>query len=127
MKNFSEATAIKPNLKLVVSLTLDPIGQPTSLVKINGARVFDSKLIRTTVITHEIELEDYLDLSIQIYRNHPDAVQVYLTIDGVEILPKYLHLALPSTNYLDQSGIWVFRIPSFYPWLHEITGQGWII
>jgi hypothetical protein len=54
------------------------------------------------------------------------AVVASLAIDGIEILPRYLHLANPPTNYLDRSGIWTFKIPSFYPWLHDITGQGWI-
>jgi hypothetical protein len=126
MKNFSEATAIKFNLKLVVSLLLTPVGQVPCLVKINGSTVFENTLMESTIINHEIGLEDSLDLSIQIYRQHPDAVLTSLTVDGIEILPKYLHLANPPTNYLDKNDIWTFKIPSFYPWLHAITGQGWV-
>lgn len=126
MKNFYEATVTKPDLKLNVSLLLTPVGQVPCLVKINGDTVFENTLIGSTVINHDIGLEAPLDLSIQIHRNHPDAILASLTLDGIEILPKYLHLADPPTNYLDRSGSWTFKIPSFYPWLHHITGQGWI-
>ena len=126
MKNFYEATVTKPTLKLAVSLTLEPIGELPCLVKINDTIVFENTLSDTIVIDHKLELEDPVDISVQIYRHHPDAVVASLAIDGIEILPRYLHLANPPTNYLDRSGIWTFKIPSFYPWLHDITGQGWI-
>lgn len=127
MKNFYEATVTKHTLNLAVSLTLTPVGKLPCLVKINGATVFEDTVSDTTVIDHAIRLEDPIDINIQIYRHHPDAVIISLTADGIEILPRYLHLAVPPTNYLDQSGSWTFKIPSFYPWLHEITGQGWIV
>jgi hypothetical protein len=126
MKNFYEATVTKPSLTLAISLTLEPIGKLPCLVKINGATLFDNTLSDKIVINHKIGLEDCVDISIQIYRHHPDAVVASLTIDDIEILPRYLDLANPPTNYLDRSGIWTFKIPSFYPWHHEITGQGWV-
>jgi len=126
MKNFSEATAIKPGLKLSVSLILTPVGKLPCLVKFNNSILFENTLVGSTVINHELGLEDSLDLSIQIHRHHPDAVLVSLSVDGIEILPTYLHLANPPTNYLDRPGTWTFKIPSFYPWYHEITGQGWV-
>lgn len=48
-----------------------------------------------------------------------------ITIDGKEIMPIYLHLADPKTNWITAN--WTFKISGpFYPWYHEITGQGWI-
>jgi hypothetical protein len=126
MKNFYEATVTKPTLKLAVSLTLDPVGKLPCLVKINDAIVFENTVSDKLVIDHQLALEDPVNISVQIYRHHPDAVVASLIIDGIEILPRYLHLANPPTNYLDRSGIWTFEIPSFYPWLHDITGQGWV-
>lgn len=127
MKNFYEATVTKPTLELSLSLTLEPIGQLPCLVQINKKTIFENTISVKTEINYQLPLEEPIDMSITIDRQHPDAIIVFLNIDNNEILPKYLHLADPPTNYLDRSGIWSFKIPSFYPWLHHITGQGWII
>ena len=126
MKNFYEATVTKSSLKLVVALTLEPIGKLPCLVKINGVTLFENILSDKIIIDYELMLEDPIDIEVQIHQHHPNAVIASLTIDGIEILPKYLHLANPPTNYLDRFDSWTFKIPSFYPWYHEITGQGWI-
>lgn len=39
-------------------------------------------------------------------------------IDGVEVLPKYNHLAV--------NGVLEIREP-FYCWLHRVSGQGWLL
>jgi hypothetical protein len=127
MKNFYEATVIKPTLGLSVSLILEPVGQLPCLVQINRKTIFENTISVKTKIVYQLPLEEPIDISIKIDRQHPDAIIVFLNIDNNEILPKYLCLADPPTNYLDQSGIWSFKIPSFYPWLHHITGQGWIV
>ena len=127
MKNFSEATVIKSNLKVSMSLTLEPIGKVSCLVRINDSIVFENILSDTIVLKRDLRLEDTIDINIQIHRHHPDAVIVSLAVDNKEILPKYQHLTDPPTNYLDQSGTWVFKISNFYPWFHNVTGQGWII
>jgi hypothetical protein len=50
-----------------------------------------------------------------------------LAINGLEVLPKYQHLATRPTNYIDRLGLWRMEIATpFYIWYHEITGQGWI-
>ena len=126
MKNFYEATVTKPNLKLGVELVLTPIGNVPCLVKLNNKTYFENTLIGKTIVKCEVGLTDPINLSIQIYRNHPDAVELKLNIDGYEVLPKYQHLATPPTDYLDFNGVWTLNIPNFYPWYHEITGQGWI-
>lgn len=41
-----------------------------------------------------------------------------VTVDGVEILPKY--------KYLSQDGVLEINEP-FYCWLHKVTGQGWLL
>jgi len=127
MKNFSEATVIKSELKVSMSLTLEPIGKVPCVVQINNSIVFENILTDTIILNRDLGLEDTIDINIQIHRHHPDAVIVSLIVENKEILPKYQHLAEPPTNYLDQSGTWTFRISNFYPWFHKITGQGWII
>jgi hypothetical protein len=126
MKNFSEATAIKPTLTVKVKFTVTPIGQVPCLIKIGTKTLFENTIKEPQTFDLVLPLTDPIDLSVQIYRHHPDAVILHLSIDGYDILPKYQHLATPSTVYLDISGIWTLNIPNFYPWYHEITGQGWI-
>lgn len=41
-----------------------------------------------------------------------------VTIDGIEILPKYRSLAVDGTLTIDEP---------FYCWYHRISGQGWLL
>jgi hypothetical protein len=127
MKNFYEATVIRSTLTLPIKLTLDPIGMLPCLVKINNTVVYEDTINKQQVITHLITLNSPIDISIQIYRHHPDAIKISLAIDDHDILPLYQRLADPPTCYLDNNNIWTFKISNFYSWYHEITGQGWII
>lgn len=127
MKNFSEATDIKSTLKLDIVLRVKPVGTVRSQIRIN-------RVIWTTDISdseqlfrHEVALTDPIDIQIQIQRTHPEALEVELEIDGINVLPMYQYLANPPTCYIDNNSVWTYHIPNFYPWLHEITGQGWIV
>ena len=126
MKNFSEATAIKPTLTVKVKFTVTPLGQVPCLIKLGSKTLYEDTIKEAQTFDLDLPLTDPIDLSVQIYRHHPDAVVLALTIDGYEILPKYQHLATPPTDYVDFNTTWTFKIPSFYPWYHGITGQGWI-
>ena len=126
MKNFYEATVTRPVLTIPIKLTLDPLGVLPCMVKINGSVIYENTISSSQIILKESALTDDINISIQIYRNHPDALKISLIIDDHDILPLYQHLANPPTCYLDSNNIWTFGIPSFYPWIHEITGQGWI-
>lgn len=127
MKNFSEATAIRHSLTIDAALTITPIGSLPCVVKINQTTVFDGVVSAKTLITHQLPLTSPINFSIQVYRNHPDAIQLALTIDEEEILPKYQYLANPPTDYIDFNQIWTLDIPNFYTWLHQESGQGWIV
>ena len=127
MKNFYESTVIRPALTIPVKLTLDPIGTLPCLVKINGIVVYEDTIDTIKEIIQEIPLNSAINIGVQIYRHHPDAVKVSLDIDSNNILPLYQHLANPPTCYLDSNTVWTFNIPNFYSWYHKITGQGWII
>ena len=126
MKNFSEATAIKPTLAVNVKFTVTPMGQVPCLIKLGNKTLYEDTIKEVQTFELELPLVDPIDLSVQIYRNHPDAVVLALNIDGYEILPKYRHLATPPTDYVDFNTTWTFKISNFYPWYHNITGQGWI-
>ena len=41
-----------------------------------------------------------------------------VTVDGVEVLPKYQHLA--------NNGVLTISEP-FYRWYHRVSGQGWLL
>jgi hypothetical protein len=103
------------------------------IIKVNGQTMFeDNTSGQTQLITEQhmgfqLPLTEPIDISIQLVdRQHPNAVEVELIIDGHKILPKYQHLAWPQTCYINSNDVWQFKVENFYPWLHSITGQGWI-
>jgi hypothetical protein len=135
MKNFYEATVTKPKLTLRCCLGIKRThGNVRTVIKINNESVFgdnstgETKIIANHDLWFSVPLDKPIDINIQLIdRQHPDALELSLTVDGQEVLPKYQHLASPPTSYLDSNNVWHFNIPNFYPWLHENTGQGWII
>lgn len=127
MKNFYEATVTRDKLTIPVKITVTPIGQLPCMVTVNKKVLFEDALTKTEVVQYELPINSPLDVQIQIYRQHPHAVSIKIEVDSKEVIPLYQHLAHPPTSYFDKSGVWHLRIPSFYPWYHEVTGQGWII
>ena len=134
MKNFYEATVIKPNLKLSCCLSLKVTHDSMPcIIKVNSQTIFEddasgqTQLISEHHLDFQLFLTDPIEISIQLIdRQHPNAVEARLVIDGYEILPKYQHLASPATCYIDSNDLWQIKIDNFYPWYHEVTGQGWI-
>jgi len=127
MKNFYEATVTRPKLVLDVNLILKPIGvNVPCLVLINKEIVCNEIVSNIKTIAVQVGLLDPIDISILIKRQHPQAIEVMLVIDGYEIIPKYLNHATPQTSYIDTNNEWTLTIPNFYQWHHIITGQGWI-
>lgn len=126
MKNFLQATVIKPTLTINVKFTITPMGRIPCLVNLGAKTLYEDTIKETQTFEFDLPLTDPIDLSVQIYRHHPDAVIVSLTIDDINIIPMYQNQAIPPTNYIDFNSTWAIKIPSFYPWYHELTGQGWI-
>jgi hypothetical protein len=127
MKNFSEATVIKPDLKLRMVLELKAIGVCPCQIFINDTLEVYGGLVGDNIFVKELPLTDPISIQIIIDRIHPQAIEIIkLSIDGYEVLPKYLSYTTPATNYLDFTGTWTLEIPNFYPWYHQITGQGWV-
>jgi hypothetical protein len=77
----------------------------------NFLDLLDTKLHLDIIVNGEqqsAELHDCLTFDVN------DSV----TVDGIEILPKYRHLA----------DLGVLFIPEpFYRWYHRISGQGWLL
>jgi hypothetical protein len=77
----------------------------------NFLDLLDTKLQLDIVVNGEqqsAELHDCLTFNVN------DSV----TVDGIEILPKYRHLA----------DLGVLSIPEpFYCWYHRVSGQGWLL
>jgi hypothetical protein len=127
MKNFSEATVIKPTLELKMVLDLKAIGICPCQIKINNRLEFYGGLVGNNTFIRHLALNDPIEVQITVDRQHPQAIEIVgLKIDDHEIMPLYLNQSNPPTNYLDFTGTWTLTIPNFYPWYHEITGQGWI-
>lgn len=126
MKNFLEATAIKPRLKLDLVITLDPVEQCVCVLLVNDEVVHDGLLSNPKVITHRISNDNPIKIKAIVTRRHPEAVQLGVSIDNLPIIPLYQHMAVPATDYIDFNGEWTLTIPKFYPWYHQVTGQGWI-
>ena len=127
MKNFYEATVIKPKLTPIIELIMTPVGNCVCVATINDRVVHDGLLDDYKSISVEgYSIDSPIDIKIVVARKHPGAIRVNVVIDSHDIIPKYQHTANPPTDYLDFNGEWHLHIPNFYPWYHEITGQGWI-
>jgi hypothetical protein len=103
------------------------------IIKVNGQTMFEdnpsgqTQLIAEHHLGFQLSLTEPIEISIQLIdRQHPNALELSLTIDGQEIIPLYMNQANPPTNYLDSNDVWQIHIPNFYLWYHELTGQGWI-
>lgn len=128
MKNFYEATVIRPKLKLKMVLDLEAVGSCPCQILINNQSEFQGNLVGKNTFVKHLNLSDNVNIQIIVNRQHPQAIQITsLKIDDHEIIPLYLNQSDPPTNYIDFTGIWTLKITNFYSWLHEINGQGWII
>jgi len=104
MKNFYEATVTRPTLTLSLHLVLNTEAQ----IIINGASLQATEIQETLALDQPIALMILGQEHIQVTK---------LTIDGYDI---------PNYHWKQSQGVWTLDIPNFYPWLHDVTGQGWI-
>jgi hypothetical protein len=114
MKNFSDITVININDQLEVEIELIEHNTPDFTFTVNGAP-YQSKMY--------FGLLDEICFDCKITTGAVEVARI--TVNGNEILPKYQHFADPATNWITVD--WEFTmLGPFYPWYHEITGQGWI-
>lgn len=114
MKNFLDITDINLEQKLKIQIELLEHNNPVYSFKLNGLPIQK---------TMYLGLLDHLHFSCEISQGAIEIVKI--CVNTKEILPLYLNCANPPTNWITQN--WQFNIDKpFYPWYHEITGQGWI-
>lgn len=117
IQNFSDITAIDTKDKLQVILEYKIHNSNDYIFSVNGISCDNS---RTELL---FDLLEPLEFKCKINNGAIEIVK--LTINNYEIMPLYLHLANPKTSWIIES--WYLHIPqSFYPWYHQLTGQGWI-
>lgn len=114
MKNFYEVMDFDTRGKLVVSIELIKHNNPVYYFTVNEMPIEQSA---------KFDLLDTLTFKCRVTEGAIEVAKI--AINDKEVIPIYLHLAKPATNWITAN--WEFTIPGpFYPWYHEITGQGWI-
>ena len=122
MKNFSELLVTRPDITVAIEL------------KIHGRAIYKATVNShsiTTAIKKTFDLTSTIDFSVDLldFDEGSSGIEIVeFSIDGLEILPRYRHVASPPTHYIDKLGTWNLTIPiPFYQWYHDISGQGWIL
>jgi hypothetical protein len=122
MKNFSELLVTRPDLTVIIELRIH--GRVSYQANINQ-HIVDIYSKKT------FDLDSLLNFSIQLddFDEGTSGIEIVeFSVDGLEILPLYRHVASPPTHYIDKLGIWNLNIPlPFYQWYHDISGQGWLL
>ena len=124
--------------KLTLDIELELVGSPDFLLTVKSG---DSDMSGQQDLnqSYEIDLLTPFSLSI-ILRNKNDnntAIIIRrISVDNIEIMPRFNYLAdyinehntNTPTSYLGVNGKWTLTINRpFYQWLHQATGQGWLI
>lgn len=124
-KTFSDILDIDISQALEVILELKEHGKISYTVHVDGV-LLDGVGGR---YVHKMNLLESIVVDIDVNSIGPaGALEIQLVqIAGVEVIPKYQHLARPRTNYVTTLGRWtlVAKQPVLV-WLHEIRGQGFI-
>ena len=139
MKTYSDLQAIDQRLHCHVEL--EPVGTPEVAVIINGVygggKLFKSVVFDVNIdLLHSFTIE--IELKNKIYTTEQETAVIIkcLQIDGIDIVPRFDYLAEydndrnnnDPTSYLGFNGKWTLTIDRpFYQWLHEHSGQGWLI
>lgn len=121
--SFSDLLDIDIGQQLVVELELESHGHVEYRCRINGHLVLDATSV------WYFNLLSPLHLHVLVTDVAPDsALEIKrLAVNGLEVLPKYQHLAKPSTAWINCTGAWDMNVPGpFYTWFHGISGQGWV-
>jgi hypothetical protein len=123
-QNFSDITAIETIHALTIEFEFKRHGHCIPHIQLNEWG------IEQDTGTISVNLFDPITLRINLFDFNEGTSGleiVKFNVNGLEVLPKYQHLANKPTNYIDFYEPWYLHIPApFYAWYHEITGQGWI-
>lgn len=126
MNNFSDITAINTADQLAVQLCIVRHGNPYGGCKINNIDLYTNA--GDNQFNFKLDLLEPISIDANIVDPNGGALEIVeFSVNGLEVLPLYLHRASSPTTWINQKGLWYFIIPGpFYPWYHEITGQGFI-
>jgi hypothetical protein len=140
MKTYSDLQDTDTRLHLHIEL--EPIGTPDITVSVNDIIDDYPALSNNIILDYYIDLLDLFSVNIELRNKHytteyeTAAIIKRLSIDNIELIPQYDYLAKyvndhnndNPTSYLGFNGKWrlTFDRP-FYHWLHEHSGQGWLI
>lgn len=124
IQSFSDVTAIDTRNQLEVELRIRKHGHTVSDITLNSTQVHWAQYVGYWDLFDAINLQ--VDLTE--FTEGVSGVEIeYFGVNGLEVLPKYQHLASNSACYIDKLGIWKMDVPSnFYAWYHAISGQGFI-
>lgn len=139
MKNYSDLQDIDPCLKF--RLELEPVGYPEISVIVGdqcaGGKIFkpislDLSLNRYQPFWVQIELKNK-----QYNIDNETAIKITkMAIDNIDLIPRFDYMASyvndhsnnNPTSYLGFNGKWTLTFDRpFYQWLHQATGQGWLL
>jgi hypothetical protein len=137
MKRYSDLLDIDTRLNL--KLELEPIGTPEVSITIADYRQ-DYLLSNNKIIDYTVDLLQPFSVIIELQNkqyslDRETAVIFRLSVDDIEIVPKYDYLAdyvndhdnHDPTSYLGFNGKWTLTVDrAFYHWLHLHSGQGWL-
>jgi hypothetical protein len=137
MKRYSDLLDI--DTRLQVKLELEPIGIPDISVTV-AEHQQDYLLSANKTVELTVDLLQPFSVVIELRNkqyslDHETAVIVRLSVDNIDILPKYDYLAEYAndhdnhnpTSYLGFNGKWTLTFDRpFYHWLHLHSGQGWL-
>ena len=116
MKNFYEVTDIDTSNQLRVDVVLIQHHNAKYVFTVNNAQIINKGTLLFDLLEHMVFRCQVTVGAVEIKR---------IEINGKEIMPIYQHLSEPKTSWITDD--WCFEINQpFYPWYHEITGQGWI-
>lgn len=125
MKKYSDLQAIDTDLDL--RLELEATGMAIVTVDIQQCWQFDP-LIGRGQISERLALMQPFRVQVQ---SAGTVTILSLQIDGIDLIPRFNHLVdYPggATNVIHGPGHWILDIDRpFYHWLHEHTGQGWLL
>ena len=140
MKTYSDLQDI--NTLIDIRINLRPVGRPNTWIRVNHDLIGYTALSDTIQLDYRVGLLDTINITVELYNKHytteyETAVIIdNIMVDNIEIIPKYDYLAdyvndhdnTDPTSYLGFNGKWrlTFDRP-FYHWLHEHSGQGWLI
>lgn len=135
MNNYLDLLDINTDIQIDVELSV--IGSPDFSITIN-----DNQWNNQCNISVDHELLNPLIIEIELRNKHytveyETAVLINrLSVDNINLVPQYDYLAdyqndhnnNNPTNYLGFNGKWTLTIDRpFYQWLHQVSGQGWLL